>query len=200
VLIPLGMHDTGFRVPSAQRHRLVTPYRHATEGEGMAPGLFYRETEQDNRYHHQGDDAVIVGDYPYPSGGLISSVADYARFAQMLLDGGALPAAGGGGALLGRRTVQFIGTNLLPMVSGVAGADCGLLGAESDRPKPGRSNTNGGPGIGFGLGVRDFPALPLYIHTYMYVCMYVCILHIVRSCVEAALRFLPAFRHVSHAA
>ena len=28
--------------------------------------------------------------------------------------------------------------------------DCGVLGAASDRPTPGHSNTNGGPGIGFG--------------------------------------------------
>ena len=61
------MHDTGFCVPSAQRHRLVTPYRHATEGEGMAPGLFYTETEQDNRHHHQGEWRMIghCGDETY---------------------------------------------------------------------------------------------------------------------------------------
>jgi CubicO group peptidase (beta-lactamase class C family) len=49
VLKPLGMHDTTFRVPVAQRHRIVTPYTFTAGGaaEAVAPGLLFAPTTQD---------------------------------------------------------------------------------------------------------------------------------------------------------
>jgi CubicO group peptidase (beta-lactamase class C family) len=96
---PLGMVDTAFGVPPAKRGRLARVYQR--EGTGpLAPvgGLTL------------GPDAK--GDLPYPDpedrlfhsggGGLFSTADDYARFAQMLLDGGALD----GVRILGRKTVE----------------------------------------------------------------------------------------------
>ena len=71
---PLGMRDTGFSVPEAQRHRLVELSRMgadgrlaaATEPAGHVPGTALRP-------------------YPSAAGGLYSTAADYLAFARMLL-------------------------------------------------------------------------------------------------------------------
>lgn len=165
VLKPLRMHGTTFRVPLAQRHRLVTPYSYTqTAGNAVAPGLLFETTTQDVYAEGDSEDRVCVGavtntaGFPAPSGGLVSTMADYSKFAHMLLNGGELE---GGGRLLGRKTVQQIATNYLPIAAGCQAPDgspwlrtpdCGVLGAASDLPTPGHSNTNGGPGIGFGVG------------------------------------------------
>ncbi len=96
---PLGMADTGFTVPAAQRHRLARVYRR--EGNGPLTAVASPTTsangsteppypDPDGRLFHSG------------GGGLFSTADDYARFAQMLLDGGALD----GVRILGRKTVE----------------------------------------------------------------------------------------------
>jgi CubicO group peptidase (beta-lactamase class C family) len=96
---PLGMTDTGFSVPAANRSRLARVYRRegagpltAIEGyspsTGGAPELPYPDPE--GRLFHSG------------GGGLFSTADDYARFAQMLVDGGTLD----GVRILGRKTVH----------------------------------------------------------------------------------------------
>jgi CubicO group peptidase (beta-lactamase class C family) len=73
---PLGMADTGFAVPPAKRDRLAVCY--APNGQG---GLIPVETPFDS-----GDaPAFLCG-----GGGLLSTIRDYARFCQMLLNGGEL--------------------------------------------------------------------------------------------------------------
>lgn len=73
---PLGMVDTAFHIAPAKRHRLATLYR-ASESRGLVPmthsilPLF------------EAPPKLASG-----GGGLISTAPDYARFAQMLLDGG----------------------------------------------------------------------------------------------------------------
>jgi CubicO group peptidase (beta-lactamase class C family) len=74
---PLGMKDTTFYPDTAQIARLATPYaKNATTGalEPAQPrrGLGTHDTP------------------PFANGGLYSTAADYARFAQMLLNGGSL--------------------------------------------------------------------------------------------------------------
>lgn len=71
---PLGMRDTGFEVPQAQRHRLVELGRMGAHGRlvpadeppGHVPGTPLRP-------------------YPSAAGGLYSTAADYLAFARMLL-------------------------------------------------------------------------------------------------------------------
>jgi CubicO group peptidase (beta-lactamase class C family) len=101
---PLGMQDATFVLPLEKASRLATLY-----------GL----TDQEP-LGFIGDD--VGGDYfttrlHYGGGGLLSTAADYARFAQMLLNGGALD----GAHLLGRKTVELmlanhLGPDLLPVV------------------------------------------------------------------------------------
>ena len=92
---PLNMKDTGFYVPDETYSRLAAAYETAEDA-----GL--------RRY--DGDHLMIrnKADAPprYESGGagLLSTIDDYARFAQMLLNGGSLD----GTKILSPRTVQYL--------------------------------------------------------------------------------------------
>lgn len=85
---PLGMVDTGFHVPPAQHGRIA-------EGFAVDP---------------DSGEASVLAEVRAPSvfesggGGLVSTAADYARFARMLLRGGELE----GTRVLGRKTVEFM--------------------------------------------------------------------------------------------
>jgi len=103
---PLGMEDTDFYVPEAKLSRFAAMYG-PTESDGMQ--LF---------------DAPATSAFSRPtrclSGGigLVSTAADYARFAQMLLNGGELDGtarlSSPKSRLLGRKTVELMTTNHLP--------------------------------------------------------------------------------------
>jgi CubicO group peptidase (beta-lactamase class C family) len=80
LLGPLGMKDTSFYLTEAQAARLATTHKRTDSG-GLekAPLTFLNgkpPTSQDR--------------YPMPNGGLFSTAADYAKFAQMILRGGEL--------------------------------------------------------------------------------------------------------------
>ncbi len=121
---PLGMVDTGFHVPAAQHQRFAANY---------AP--------QDGKL--QLIDDPTTSSYRQPpvrfsgGGGLVSTCADYFRFAQMLLNKGEL----GGVRILGRKTVELMTSNHMPN-----NGDLASMGV------PVFSETTYG-GIGFGLGV-----------------------------------------------
>jgi CubicO group peptidase (beta-lactamase class C family) len=116
LLDPLGMKDTGFFAPPDRADRLVTLYRRTPEGK------LERVPDQSG---------LSSTTYFAGSGGIVSTVQDYARFAQMMLNGGELD----GRRYLGPRTVQMMITNHTgDMVNGQFG-------------RPAR-------GMGFGLGVQ----------------------------------------------
>jgi CubicO group peptidase (beta-lactamase class C family) len=118
ILKPLGMEDTAFSVPPDKADRLATLY-----GVGQEGAL-------------EEIDTAIGGDYLnvslYAGGhGLVSTTADYLRFAQFILNKGELD----GVRLLGPKTVELMTANHLPpAVLPIA------MGAEQM------------PGLGFGLG------------------------------------------------
>ena len=113
---PLGMKDTGFFAPPDRAGRLVTLYRRTPEGK------LERVPDQSG---------LSSTSYFAGSGGMVSTVEDYAKFAQMMLNGGEL----NGRRYLGPRTVQMMTTNHTgDMVNGQFG-------------RPAR-------GMGFGLGVQ----------------------------------------------
>ena len=95
VFKPLGMCDTGFFVPEEKQHRLADCYRSTGQGD-MKPftgdNLFVS-------YRMQGRPAFESG-----GAGLVSTIDDYSRFAQMLLNGGELD----GRRILKKRTVEFL--------------------------------------------------------------------------------------------
>ncbi len=98
ILDPLKMVDTHFYVPRAKAGRLAAGY-----------------TPNDNEWGRIGlidspaTSRVVAGPKTFFSagGGLNCTAADYARFAQMLLNGGELD----GARILGRKTVELMTTN-----------------------------------------------------------------------------------------
>jgi CubicO group peptidase (beta-lactamase class C family) len=114
---PLKMKDTGFFVPEEKQGRLAKIYKR-TDSSGLAVA----------------NNLLSIGAYrpghgfPSGGGGLFSTIGDYARFAQMLLDNGRFE----GRQLLGRKTVELMHVNHLVHLS------------PPTIPDP--------PGLGFGFG------------------------------------------------
>ena len=95
IFAPLGMVDTDFWLPHEKRSRLASLYRYDEQVGKLA------KVEQPM---YDEPPAYTPG-----GGGLISSAADYHRFARMLLEGGALD----GVRLLQPETVRLMQTNRL---------------------------------------------------------------------------------------
>ena len=104
---PLGMTDTHFFIPEAKRERLATVYERTGGGPIMPKSK--EPTVQGS--------VIYSTDYPYNGpqtyfsggAGLVSTASDYARFTQMMLNGGELD----GIRLLSRKTVEFMTTDQL---------------------------------------------------------------------------------------
>jgi len=124
ILGPLGMVDTHFWVPEADRDRLAALY-------AMGPGI-----PAPIRYDLMGDVALNPPSLLSGGGGLVSTTADYHRFTQLLLGRGELD----GTRLLAPRTFDLMTQNHLP-----GGLDLESIG----RPLFAETTYNG---VGFGLG------------------------------------------------
>ena len=107
ILKPLGMRDTAFYVDPAKHGRIAEPF-------AKEPLINVRTKPK----------------YLSGGGGMVSTAADYLRFAQMLLNGGELD----GVRILSRKTVDYMTSDHLGGVRGPAYLP--------------------GPGYGFGLGVK----------------------------------------------
>ena len=98
IFAPLGMTDTAFWVDGDDRRdRLTSSYLHFG-------GTTTLMDKWDRSIYHK-PPAMLAG-----GGGLASTMADYHRFTQMLVNGGELD----GVRLLSNRTVDFMTTNHLP--------------------------------------------------------------------------------------
>jgi CubicO group peptidase (beta-lactamase class C family) len=93
ILTPLKMHDTSFTLPKEKAERFAKTY---TLKDGKLA-----ETSLDN--------VSFVDTVPFGGMGLYSTIGDYARFGQMLLNGGELE----GSRLLSRKTVELMTANHL---------------------------------------------------------------------------------------
>lgn len=132
---PLGMVDTGFWVDDTKANRLVPNYAEPNLSPfGVPEGAVGKMAEIDD----SGPDSIYRSrpDFLSGGGGLVSSVADYHRFTQMLLRGGELD----GQRVIGRKTLEYAASNHLP-----TGDDLASMGQAVF------SETNY-EGIGFGLG------------------------------------------------
>ena len=101
ILKPLKMIDTDFIVPDAKWSRFVTVY--SPDGKGGIRPMNDPETFGNT---HMSPWALYKEGRTYFSGGagLASTASDYARFANMLLNGGALD----GVRLLGPKTIELM--------------------------------------------------------------------------------------------
>ena len=121
ILRPLGMDDAGFSVPDDHHGRIAEP--------------FARDPES-------GTDVALLNVrrpaiFESGGGGMVATATDYARFMQMLLNGGTLD----GTRLLGRKTIELMTADHL-----------GHVTATSDTLPPGH-------GFGLGFAVRLVPGL-----------------------------------------
>ncbi|WNG28565.1 beta-lactamase family protein [Cystobacter fuscus] len=124
ILEPLGMVDTAFWCPEAQRPRLAALYTRAPGAPGTA------------RIDAIGQEVMRPPVWLSGGGGLVSTTRDYTRFTWMLLRGGELD----GARLLSPRTVRYMTQNHLP-----GKADLATFG----RPLFAETRFDG---VGFGLG------------------------------------------------
>jgi CubicO group peptidase (beta-lactamase class C family) len=93
IAMPLGLSDTGFYVPAAKVGRVAQPQ--ADPMTGMRPPVF---------------DVSHKPSWPSGGGGMVSTASDYARFSQVLLNGGELD----GVRVLSPRIVAFMTSDQLP--------------------------------------------------------------------------------------
>jgi len=93
ILAPLQMNETGFHTAKENKPRLAQPFA-KDPWTGAKVELF---------------DPLEIPKMESGGGGLMSTAMDYARFCQMLLNGGALD----GNRLLGRKTLAFMTSNHL---------------------------------------------------------------------------------------
>jgi CubicO group peptidase (beta-lactamase class C family) len=98
---PLGMVDTGFHVPPDQSHRFASLYSHDAEGK-LVPGSKWLGPT--------GSDFLTPPALESGGAGLVSTLDDYARFAMMLANKGAL----GDVRLLVPATVAVMAANVVP--------------------------------------------------------------------------------------
>jgi CubicO group peptidase (beta-lactamase class C family) len=123
---PLGMNDTAFLLDSSQTERLAQPQAIP----GAPPLVIGYNPAKPPKWFSGG-------------GGLLSTAEDYARFCQMLLNGGELD----GVRILSRKSVELMTSNHLPPGIGY-GAFTMELGLTAPLPQYGQ-------GYGLGVGVRE---------------------------------------------
>jgi CubicO group peptidase (beta-lactamase class C family) len=112
ILAPLGMVDTAFHVPERHHSRLAEAFANDPDTGAAVQLLEVRSAPN----------------FESGGGGLVSTASDYARFLQMLLNGGTLD----GRRLLSRKTIELMTADHLGPITGASDL---LL-----------------PGHGFGLG------------------------------------------------
>ena len=119
ILTPLGMIDSDWYYPESYRERMVTAYNER-DGKLVAQTDVWSNLrtpfQTDTRY-------CLAGT------GLNGTIEDYARFCQMILNGGVF----NGKRILGRRTIEMMGVDQLPHPN------------------------SGGPDFHFGLGFEIYP-------------------------------------------
>ena len=120
---PLGMVDTAFEIAPDKLDRFASCYLRDPGG-----AMVLQDDSQASQFASR---SFYSG-----GGGLVSTLHDYFRFCQMLLNGGTLD----GQRIIGSRTLAFMCRNHLPK------------GADMSRLAMGSFSETGYEGVGFGLG------------------------------------------------
>ncbi|MDR1673050.1 MAG: beta-lactamase family protein [Bacteroidales bacterium] len=119
ILVPLGMKESDWYYPESYRTRMVTAYNDQN-------GKLIPQTNVWSGRNPFSEDVR----YCQSGTGLNGTIEDYARFCQMILNGGTF----NGKRILGRRTIEMMGIDQLPHPN------------------------NGGAGFHFGIGFQIYPA------------------------------------------
>ncbi len=118
IFAPLSMSDTGFWLPEEKASRMAVIHARGESGElQLMPDLTFTMPGPDHGIYSGG-------------AGLFSTMGDFARFAQMMLNGGELD----GVRIVSRKTIELMTTDHI---------------AHLAQPHP-----FGAPALGYGLGVR----------------------------------------------
>ena len=125
---PLGLSDTGYYVSAEKAARVAEP--HVNPATNKRPDM---------------PDVTSRSNWPQGGGGMQSTASDYARFAQMLLNGGELE----GVRLLSPSTVAFMTSDQLPPDVAYSPAALQVLDSAGYAPTP-----REGQGYGLGVAVR----------------------------------------------
>ncbi|WP_435203275.1 serine hydrolase domain-containing protein [Qipengyuania sp. 902] len=135
IFAPLGMTDTRFGVKEDDLYRLVDAYAYR-------PG-------QSPRMISAGKTSKLAqpGTFDSGGGGLVGSIADYHRFATMLLNGGALD----GARIVSPKTLRLMRTNHLPNNADLTEMSSSLFSEAN----------NAGTGFGLGFAMVIDPAKTL---------------------------------------
>lgn len=123
IFTPLGMNDTSFEISADKVARFASCYERNLNKE-----MVCNDDGQDSRFQNP---SFYSG-----GGGLLSTVGDYHRFCQMLLQGGSLD----GNRVIGPRTLDYMTRNHIP---GNADMSEYAIGSFSESAYE---------GVGFGLG------------------------------------------------
>lgn len=124
---PLKMVDTGFHVREDQRSRFAACYEHV-------PGGRPKLQDDPTTSPYLAPPTLLSG-----GGGLVSTAADYLRFANMLVRGGELD----GARILAPKTIQLMASNHLPGGQDLTQMSRSLFS----------ESTNAGVGFGLGFAV-----------------------------------------------
>jgi CubicO group peptidase (beta-lactamase class C family) len=117
---PLGLKDTQFFLPAAQRDRLAAVYASDADGKiARAP-----DGARGQGHYVDGPRRSFAG-----GAGLLSTARDYARFLEMIRNGGALD----GVRILSARTVDLMTTNQVGTLHSSTGLGFGLGFETTDR-------------------------------------------------------------------
>ena len=129
---PLGMVDTAFEVPPEKIDRFAANYE-------RGPDRQLRLLDDPATSQYAKRQTFFSG-----GGGLVSTVQDYHRFCQMLLNGGELD----GARILGPKTIELMTMNHLPN------------GEDLSERALGSFSETANDGVGFGLGFAMITDLP----------------------------------------
>ena len=130
IVKPIGLSDTAFNLDAEKLGRLGQPQVDPATGK---PPLMWPDLTKRVNFMSGG-------------GGMVSTASDYARFAQMMLNGGELD----GVHLLSPRTVAFMTSDHLP--PGIAFSQVTLVGFHAAALAP---TPEDGQGFGLGFAVRN---------------------------------------------
>ena len=125
---PLGMDDTAFFLDAESAERLASVYSTGTDGSliELGPEPIVLDTlTYSASFHYDGPQTYYSG-----GAGLVSTAGDYARFLQLMLNGGELD----GVRLLSPRTVEFMTRNQIGDLNVSPGVKFGLGFAVIDDP------------------------------------------------------------------